>query len=63
MGELMKSFWQEDDGLGTVEMVLLLAVLVGVALLFSGTVKEWVKNNLSNALPDSVDNNAGPTTT
>ena len=62
MGELMKSFWQEDDGLGTVEMVLLLAVLVGVALLFSGTVKQWVQNNLSKALPDNVENNTTPTT-
>ena len=63
MGHLMKSFWKEEDALETVEMVLLLAVLVAIALLFSGTVKGWVTTNLDNALPNDVTNNTVPTTT
>ncbi len=46
MGNLMRSFWKEEDALGTVEMVLLLAVLVAIALAFSGTLKTWVENAL-----------------
>ena len=63
MGHLMKSFWKEEDALGTVEMVLLLAVLVAIELLFSGTVKGWVTTNLDKALPNDVTNNTVPTTT
>lgn len=62
MGNLMRSFWKEEDALGTVEMVLLLAVLVAIALLFSGTVKNWVSTNLTKALPNDVTDNTGPTT-
>lgn len=62
MGNLMKSFWKEEDALGTVEMVLLLAVLVAIALLFSGMVKNWVSTNLTRALPNDVTDNTDPTT-
>ncbi len=62
MGNLMKSFWKEEDALGTVEMVLLLAVLVAIALLFSGMVKNWVSTNLTKALPNNVTDNTDPTT-
>ena len=62
MGNLMKSFLKEDDALGTVEMVLLLAVLVAIALLFSGMVKNWVSTNLTRALPNDVTDNTDPTT-
>jgi hypothetical protein len=30
----LRNFWQEEEGLGTVEMLLILATLVGVAILF-----------------------------
>ena len=32
--ELLKNFYEEEEGLGTVEMVVLLAVLVSIALIF-----------------------------
>lgn len=34
MKDLLKRFWMEEDGMGTVEVVIIVAVLVGVALIF-----------------------------
>lgn len=32
--ELMKQFWKEEDGMGTVEIVMIIAALMCIALLF-----------------------------
>lgn len=42
MMELFKGFIKEEDGMGTVEIVVIIAVLVAVALLFSGGIKKYV---------------------
>ncbi|HHW30886.1 MAG TPA: hypothetical protein GXX20_04305 [Clostridiaceae bacterium] len=34
MFTLLKNFLKEEDGLGTVEIVVIIAVLVGIALIF-----------------------------
>ena len=34
MIKLVKGFFNEEDGLGTVEIVIIIAVLVGLALIF-----------------------------
>lgn len=39
MGELMHNFLYEEDGMGTVEMVMIICVLVGIALVFGNAVK------------------------
>lgn len=44
--ELLKNFYEEEEGLGTVEMVVLLAVLVSIALIFRGQVTEFVRTKL-----------------
>ena len=44
MKKVLKRFWQEEDGLGTVEIVILIAVLVAVALLFRDGITQFVKN-------------------
>ncbi len=48
MKALIKRFWQEDDALGTVEMVLLMAALVAVALVFKTKIVEWVTTALGD---------------
>ena len=48
--ELLKNFYEEEEGLGTVEMVVLLAVLVSIALIFRGQVTDFVRNNLQSIL-------------
>jgi len=41
---LLKKFWQEEDGMGTIEVVILIAVLVAVALLFKDGIEEFVND-------------------
>jgi Flp pilus assembly pilin Flp len=40
----LKRFMQEEDGLGTVEVVMLIIVLIGVALVFKEGITELVKD-------------------
>lgn len=51
--ELLKQFYEEEDGLGTVEMVVLLAVLVSIALIFKGQITEFVRSNLEKIFKDT----------
>ena len=39
---------KNEEGLGTVELVLIIAVLVGLALMFKGTIVEFVKSVLGD---------------
>lgn len=43
-----KSFWNEEDGFGTVELVILIAILVGIAVLFGTQVRDFVTNSLKS---------------
>lgn len=51
--ELLKEFYMDEEGLGTVEMVVLLAVLVSIALVFRKKVFDFVKVNLDNIFGES----------
>lgn len=51
---LLKCFWRDEKGLGTVELVILVAVLVAVALIFGKQIKQIVTDLLSQ-----VSGNAG----
>ena len=46
--DLLKRFMKEEDGLGTVEMVVLLAVLVSIALIFRNQIISFVRDNLAS---------------
>ncbi len=43
MKEIMKEFWQEEDGMGTVELIIIVVVLIGIAILFGNTITDFVK--------------------
>ncbi len=49
---MLKRFWQEEEGMGTVEILLILAVLIIIALLFKDTIVKWVKQMLAIIFPD-----------
>ncbi len=57
--ELLREFYTDEEGLGTVEMVVLLAVLVSIALIFRKQVIKFVNDNLisifSGAKTDIVE--------
>ncbi|WP_034680722.1 Flp1 family type IVb pilin [Caldalkalibacillus mannanilyticus] len=38
----IKKFWNDEEGLGTLEILLIVAVLVGLAVLFRKRIIEWV---------------------
>ena len=41
--ELLKRFWTEEDGMGTVEIVMIIAALMCIALLFRKQVYAFAK--------------------
>ncbi len=61
MREMLKSFIQEEDGLGTVEIVVIIAVLLGIALIFRQKIFDFVTSSLNTVfgndkLDDSFTN-------
>lgn len=52
MLNLVKSFLKEEDGLGTVEIVLIIAVLVGIALIFRDAIIKFVTEIMKNIFAD-----------
>ena len=42
MINILNQFWNDESGLGTVEIILIMSVLVAVALLFGKSLMGWV---------------------
>ncbi|WP_280772014.1 Flp1 family type IVb pilin [Salipaludibacillus daqingensis] len=42
----MKDFWNEEEGLQTLEIMLIIAVLVVIALMFRDQIMGWVQDLL-----------------
>jgi hypothetical protein len=53
----LRMFWEEEEGLGTVEMVLLLAALVSIAIVLRLGLFGFMKDNM-NKIFDSADKDA-----
>ena len=57
MMAILRRFWEEEDGMGTVEIVIIIAVLVGLALIFrdaiinfaTGVMRELFSNDQINS--------------
>ncbi|WBX80596.1 Flp1 family type IVb pilin [Virgibacillus salarius] len=43
-----KDFWNDEEGLETIEVLLILAVLVAIALLFKERITKWANNLFDN---------------
>lgn len=54
--ELLREFYTDEEGLGTVEMVVLLAVLVSIALIFRNQVIDFVRNTLTSIFGSATSN-------
>lgn len=54
MLNLFKSFLREEDGLGTVEIVVIIAVLVGIALIFRDAIIKFVTEIMKSAFADDT---------
>jgi len=57
---MLKEFWAEEDGVAVVEILLIMAVLIIIALLFKDKLTEWVTKTLENIFP-TVEDNKGET--
>lgn len=44
----LKAFWKEEEGLGTVEIVLILVVLIALALVFKDTITSFFNTLISD---------------
>jgi len=58
---MLKQFWAEEDGFAVVELLLIIAVLIVIAILFRNTIIGWVKNILGSLFPDATETTAQPT--
>lgn len=44
MLQLVKKFWEEEDGVGVVEIILILVVLIGLVLIFKNQLRSLVNS-------------------
>jgi Flp pilus assembly pilin Flp len=51
---LFKRFLKEDDGLGTVEIVIIVAVLVGIALIFRDAIITFVTDIMKSVFDNDT---------
>jgi uncharacterized membrane protein YqjE len=54
----LKDFWENEDGLGTLEMLMILAVLVAIAVVFRKWIISWI-NNLFEQTQTELDKDTG----
>lgn len=47
MKEDIKKFWQDEDGMGVVEIVLIIVVLIGLVIIFKSQITALVNKLLS----------------
>ena len=51
---MIKEFWDEEDGVGVVEIILILVILIALVLIFKGKITDIVDDALSD-----IDKNSG----
>lgn len=56
MLNMFKNFLKDEDGMGTVEMVIIIAILVSIAIIFRGAIVGWVDKTVKSVFggADSV---------
>lgn len=52
--ELWKELWMEEDGIGTVELILILVVLIGLVIIFKRQLISLV-NNIFDKITDQSE--------
>lgn len=52
--EYVKAFWKEEDGMGSVEVALIIVVLVALVIIFKGKI-----TNIINSILNKIQTQAG----
>jgi Flp pilus assembly pilin Flp len=55
MLEILKNFIKDEEGISTVEIVVIIAILVGIALLFKNSIVSFVKKIITNFIDTDVN--------
>ena len=55
MLEILKNFMKDEEGISTVEIVVIIAILVGIALLFKNSIVSFVKKIITNFIDADVN--------
>lgn len=50
----VKQLWKEEEGMGTVEIILIIVVLVGLVIIFKGQI-----TNIVNSLFEKITSQSG----
>lgn len=58
---MLKKFFMDEDGMGTVELVLIIAALVSIAIIFRKYIIDFVQKTLGDIF-NSAEDNAGVVT-
>ncbi|WP_321575588.1 Flp1 family type IVb pilin [Paenibacillus guangzhouensis] len=53
LGKSLKAIWKEEEGLGTVEIIFIIAVLVVIVILFRDQIMTFIKTLMGNATKES----------
>lgn len=51
----LKAVWNGEEGLGTVEIIFIIAILVVIVLLFKNKIVEFIENLMGKATKKSDD--------
>lgn len=51
--ELLRKFWNDDEGVGVVEIILILVVLIGLVLIFKSQLTSLVNDIFSRIISQS----------
>lgn len=54
MKSMIKAFWEDESGVGVVEMILILVVLIGLVLIFKRQL-----TNIVNGIFDTINSKVG----
>ena len=54
MKSMVNSFWEDESGVGVVEMILILVVLIGLVLIFKRQL-----TNIVNGIFDTINSKVG----
>ena len=58
--EVLRKFYEEEDGRGTIEIVMIIAALMCIALLFRQTIVDFAKKLMEKVFPESMVNEVDP---
>lgn len=53
--ESFVEFWEEEDGIGVVELILILVVLIGLVLIFKDSLRKLVKDIFDTITKGATD--------